>query len=183
MRASWNRALAACVGLLLLAPIADAGSPAELRARVQLAVHDYRWISTDPKVVAAVREYNANKPAEAQAMTDEKWKSLPLLDSFVRGLSKNPLAEYLKTRKTPVTSELFVNGADGTKVAILNKPTLWSHKGQQKHEAPMAGKIWIGPPEIDESTGTQEVQAGLPVLDNGKPIGSVVIGLQVSRFR
>jgi hypothetical protein len=165
--------------LFILAQSASALTPSEIRARVQLAVHDYHWVSTDPKIVEAVRAYNANKPAAAQAMTDEKWKSLPLLDEFVRALSKNPLAEYLKSKKTPVTAELFVNGADGTKVAILNKPTNWSHKGKEKHEVPMTGKTWIGTPEVDQSTGTEEVQAGLPVLDNGKPIGSVIIGFQV----
>jgi hypothetical protein len=36
---------------------------------------------------------------------------------------------------------------------------------------------------VDESTGQQQVQVGLPVLDGGKPVGSVVFGLSVSRLK
>ena len=46
----------------------------------------------------------------------------------------------------------------------------------------MSGKTYIGPMALDESTGMQEIQVGLPVLENGKPIGSIVVGLSVSRL-
>jgi len=46
----------------------------------------------------------------------------------------------------------------------------------------MSGKTWTGKPELDESTGVQQVQIGLPVLDNGKPIGSIVVGLNLSKL-
>jgi hypothetical protein len=47
----------------------------------------------------------------------------------------------------------------------------------------MAGKTWIGPVEVDESTGLQQVQVALPVLDGGKPIGSIVLGLSVAKLK
>ena len=37
--------------------------------------------------------------------------------------------------------------------------------------------------EIDASTGLQQVQVAVPVMDGGKPIGSVVVGLQVARLK
>jgi hypothetical protein len=46
----------------------------------------------------------------------------------------------------------------------------------------MAGKTWIGETETDASTGVVQVQISFPVLDAGKPIGSIVIGLQVSKL-
>ena len=46
----------------------------------------------------------------------------------------------------------------------------------------MAGKVYIGPAQLDDSTGLLEVQVGLPVLDGAKPIGSIVIGLGVSKL-
>ena len=46
----------------------------------------------------------------------------------------------------------------------------------------MTGKTYLGPIALDESTGLQEIQVGLPVLDNGKPIGSVVVGITVSKL-
>jgi len=172
----------AAASLVANAALAAAPSPA-LNATLQRKAKEIQWMSTDPKVVAAVREYNANPPAETRAMTQEKWKSLSVLAPSVRNLSKNALAEYLKSKRDPAISELFVSGADGTKVALFNKTSNWSHKGKDKHEVPMKGKVWIGPVELDESTGVEQVQIGLPVLDGGKPIGSVVVGFEVAKLK
>ena len=76
-----------------------------------------------------------------------------------------------------------MSGADGTKVAFLAKTTSWSHKGRDKHQIPMSGKTWYGPMEVDESSGIQQIQVGIPVLDGGKPIGSIVVGLSVAKLR
>ena len=115
-------------------------------------------------------------------MTQDKWKALQVLDPFVRGLSKTPLAMYLKDRRDEAWTELFVNAADGTKVAILNKSTSWSHHGKPKHEIPMQGKVWIGEVEVDASSGAEQIQIGLPVLDGDVPIGSIVIGFSVAKL-
>lgn len=164
-----------CLGTV--SPAADAAAKAAAKAK------ELSWMSTDPQVVAAVKQYNASQPAEAKAMTQEKWKSLPVLDPFVRGLSKNALAEYLKGKRDPAWSELFVSGADGTKVALFNKTSSWSHKGKEKHDVPMQGRTWIGDVEVDASSGVEQIQVGLPVLDGGKAIGSVVVGLAVSKLQ
>jgi hypothetical protein len=79
-------------------------------------------------------------------------------------------------------SEAFVSGADGGKVAFLGKTSNWSHKGKPKHDQPMSGKTWQGQVEVDESSGLQQVQVAVPVLDGGKPIGSLVVGLSVGKL-
>jgi len=179
MRMQWSwmvLAVAAVIGLSAPARAADAKAKAEAKAKA------LSWVSTDATVVAAVKAHNAGPSAEAKAMTQEKWKALPVLDPFVRGLSKNTLAEHLKTRRDGSWSELFVSGADGTKVALFNKTSSWSHKGKDKHDVPMQGRTWIGETEVDASSGVEQIQVGLPVLDGGKPIGSVVVGLAVSKL-
>lgn len=149
----------------------------ELKLKALLA-----W-GSDPAVVSAVKAYNAAPPAELKGMTNEKWKGLTVLDPVVRGLSRNPLAAHLKAVKDEAVTECFVSGADGGKVAFLAKTTSWTHKGKDKHMLPMGGKTWIGPVEVDDSTGQQQVQVAFPVLDGGKPIGSVVVGLGVSKLK
>lgn len=162
--------------------LAAAPSP-ELEARIQAKFSELSWLSTDPKVVAAVQGYNAHPPAAARSMTNDKWKGLMLLDPFVKSLAKNPLMDYLKVKKDPSMSELFISGADGGKVGFFSKTSNWTHKGKDKHEIPMQGKTWIGSVEVDESTGLEQVQVSLPVLDGNKPIGSVVVGLAVNKFK
>ena len=155
----------------------------DLKSKVQAQVEQLKSWSTDPQIVSAVKAHNANMPAEAKAMTNEKWKGLTLLDPLVRSFSKNSLGQYLKSKQNDSIAECFVSGADGTKVAFLAKTSAWSHADKDKHKVPMTGKTWIGPAEVDESTGQFQVQVGLPVLDGAKPIGSIVVGLRVSNLK
>lgn len=155
--------------------------PPEIKAKAEAEIQKLKVFETDPEVVAAVRAHNS--AADQKEMTNEKWKSLSVLDPVVRSFSKNALAEHLRSKKDDTVSELFVSGADGCKVAFLAKTTYWSHKGKAKHEVPMTGKVYVGAVEVDESTGQQQFQVGLPVLDGGKAIGSIVVGLRVASLR
>jgi hypothetical protein len=47
----------------------------------------------------------------------------------------------------------------------------------------MTGQTWIGSVKVDDSTGQQLIQVGLPVLNAGKPIGSIIFGLRVDKLR
>lgn len=154
----------------------------ETRAKVEKHAASLKSMGTSPQVVAAVKAHNANPPAPYKKMTNAAWKDLTLLDPLVRNLAKSDLGQFLKSRKTEVVTEAFVSSADGSKVAFLSKTTSWNHKGKPKHDVPMSGQVWIGSIEVDESTGQQQVQVGIPVLDGGRPIGSLVIGLSVAKL-
>lgn len=176
--------ITACIILACLT--ATAASSEELtaaqKAGVEAKIAQISSWSTDGTIVTLVRSFNANPPAELASMTQDKWANISMLSPEVKSISKNDLARYLRTIKDDSISEIFVSGAEGTKVAFLSKTTSWSHKGSPKHDVPMSGKTWTGKPELDESTGVQQVQVGLPVLDGGKPIGSIVFGLNISKL-
>ena len=159
-------------------------APPELKAKLDAKIKQLQQISVEPQVVDAVKSYNAATPSpEAKAMTNEKWHGLTLFDPFVRAVGKAELSGYLKTKRDDEVAKIFVSGADGGKVAFDAKTEHWTHKGLPKHEVPMTGKMWIGPVKLDDSTGLQMIQVGLPVLDNGKPIGSIVFGLRSEKLR
>jgi hypothetical protein len=155
---------------------------APLQAKVDARTKEITAWAADPAVIAAVKAQNATPPATHAAMTQEKWKTLTVLDPFIRQFSKHPVAELLKTKKGDVVAEAFLSAANGCKIAFLSKTTSWSHKGSAKHDVPMTGKTWQGAIETDESTGLQQVQVAVPVLDGGKPIGSLVVGLSISKL-
>jgi hypothetical protein len=176
------------IGLFLLnCAVALAQAPPEIKARLDAKIKQLSSFSTDPEVVNAVQAYNASPAsAEALSMTNEKWHSLSVLDPFVRATAKTPLSEYLKTKvrgADDTIAKVFVSGADGSKVGFDAKTEHWTHKGLPKHEVPMTGQTWIGAVKIDDSTGQQLIQVGLPVLSAGKPIGSIVFGLRVDKLR
>ena len=170
------------ISALVLGSMVVAAEPltAEQKAKVEAKVAAIKSWGSDAAMVAAVKERNANP--QHKDMTQEKWKALSVVDPVVRGFTQNATAAWLKSHKDAATSEMFVSGNDGTKVAFLAKTTNWSHKGKAKHDVPMTGKTWIGDAEMDESTGQKEVQVSFPVLDGGKAIGSVVVGLSVFKL-
>lgn len=175
--------LAAAGLLIVCGPTFGQTLTPEIKSKVDAKAKQLQSWSTDPAIVSAVKAHNASPPADDKGMTNEKWKGLNILDPFVRSFSRNPLGVYLKSKQDEQVSECFVSGADGTKVAFIAKTTFWSHADKDKHKVPMTGKTWIGPAEVDESTGQMQVQVGLPVLDGGKPIGSIIVGLSVAKLK
>jgi hypothetical protein len=181
------RRIVACVVVGLIAAAASLlAVPAidpTLQAKVDEQVKYVQSWASDPAIVAAVKATNAGAPAASTAMTQEKWATLQPFDPFVLSFSGNPVGQFLKTKKNQVISEAFVSAADGTKVGFLQKSSNWSHKGKPKHDVPMTGKTWQGEIETDASTGLQQVQVAVPVMEGGKAIGSLVVGLQVARLK
>jgi hypothetical protein len=169
----------ACAGLTLAH--AQGLDPA-VQSKVDAAVKTAQAWAADPVIVNAVKAHNANLPADQAAMTQDKWKALSILDPAVRAFTKNEAGEFLKAKKTAAVTEAFLSGADGFKVAFLSKPSNWSHKGKAKHDVPMTGKTWQGAVEVDESTGQQQIQVAVPVLEGDKAIGSLVVGLSISKL-
>ena len=167
--------------LLLLATFASAeGLDPAVQAKLDAQFAIIESWAADPIVVEAVKTQNAKLPPELAALTQEKWRALTVLDPLVRGFSKNAAGQFLKSKRSPIISEAFLSDAAGCKVAFIAKTTNWCHKGNAKHDQPMAGQRWQGKIEVDESSGQQQIQLSVPVFDGGKPIGSLCIGISVT---
>ncbi len=170
--------------IALTSPVAgaDSLSPA-MQARIDANLKQIQAWANDPIMVSAVKAQNASLPSDYAAMTQAKWKELTVLDPFVRSFTRNEVARFIKSRKSDAVSEAFLSDAAGVKIAFLGKTSNWSHKGMPKHDVPMTGKTWQGPLELDESSGTQQVQVAMPILDGDKPIGSFVVGLSLAKLK
>lgn len=177
------RNLLSLAALLASPCLAADGLDPAVQAKVEAKLKEVRAWAAEPALVAAVKEANAQPRADVAGLSQEKWAALTVLDPLVRSFTKTAAGELLKTKKSdPAVSEAFLSAADGTKVAFLSKPTNWSHKGKPKHDVPMSGKTWQGKLEVDESTGLQQVQIAVPVVDGSQAIGSLVVGLSVSKL-
>lgn len=173
------RVLLCVFAALLTSPVVGEPLSAEQRAKVEAKLTILKVWGSAPEIVGAVQ---AAPVAWAATMDQTKWTALSVLSPEVKALSKNDAAVWVRGQKDPAVSEAFVSRADGTKVAFLGKPTSWSHKGKPKHDVPMTGKTWIGDIETDESTGVKQVQVSFPVLAGSKVVGSMVVGLQISKL-
>jgi hypothetical protein len=161
---------------------ANAFAADDVAAKLAPTIEKAKAWAADKTIVEAVKKANSSPDAKYKDMTQDKWKDLKVIDALVKKLTKNPAAEAMKKLKTETVSEAFISAADGTKVGFLAKTSGWSHKGKAKHDDPMAGKVWIGKVETDESTGVQQIQFGVPIMDGGKVIGSLVVGVAVSKL-
>jgi len=164
------------------APARAAGLDPTQQAKIDAKIQVIKSWASNPAVIAAVKAHNANLPADQAAMTQDKWAGLTVLDPMVRSFTKNETALFLKSKKTDDIAEAFVSDAAGFKVAFLTKTSNWCHKGKPKHDMPMAGKTWQGQIEVDASSGVQQIQVAVPVMDGGKPIGSLVVGLSIAKL-
>jgi hypothetical protein len=140
--------------------------------------------AADPVIVAAVREQNVKGPISG--MDNPKWKTTRRSDPVVKALQSNAAGMMLKARlerSGGAFSEAFLNASRGEKVAFVEKTTSYVHVGQAKFDVPFGtGKPWQGKPEFDESSQTYAVQISVPVLDGGKPIGALVVGVNLSHL-
>ncbi len=165
-----------------LAPAFAEDLTADQKAKVDAKLAKLIAWGTDATVVKLVKAAEAAPFDWAATMTQDKWAALSVLSPEIKAITKSELATYLKTKRDESISEVFVSGKGGTKLAFLAKTSGWSHKGKPKHDVPLTGKTWVGAIETDESTGLKQVQVAFPVLDGTKAIGSIVVGLALSKL-
>jgi hypothetical protein len=179
-----------CVAVAVVAvlPVAALAQNFEITSSVQAELEKQKQVvagwAADPVIVNAVKEQNAKGPIPG--MDNPTWKTTRRSDPAVKAFQANPAGQFLRAKLEATggaVSEAFLNGNKGEKVAFFEKTTSYIHAGSGKHDVPFStGKAWQGKPEFDESSQTYAVQIAVPVLDGGKPIGSLVVGVNLSHL-
>ena len=138
--------------------------------------------AANPVVLTAVVEQNGKGPIAG--MDNAKWKMTRRSDPVVKAFQSNAAGQFLTAKLAEsqgALSEAFLNAAHGEKVAFAEKTTSYIHVGAAKFDVPMASaKAWQGNPEFDESSQTYALQISVPVLSNGRPVGVLVVGVNLS---
>jgi hypothetical protein len=164
---------------ILATALPAAPSESALDHKIDAHIEELVKLAATPEIVEAVVAQNRKLPPSYSAMTQEKWAALDKLDPMVFQLKTNPVGKHLGKLPRPLVAGAFVNDAAGHKVGFLEKPAAWKHAGKPKHDQPMAGAIWQGAVELESSSGTRQVQVAVPVVSNGKPVGSLVVSLKI----
>lgn len=171
------------LAFVLIAGIARAG--VEITPTVQAKLDQWKttvagW-AADAVIVGAVTDQNAKGPLSG--VDNESWKSMRRTDPAVKGFQSCPAGQFLTTRKSGsngAVAEAFLNAAQGEKVAFIEKTSKYVHKGSAKFDTPFTtGKPWQGEPEFDESSQSYLIQISVPVLKDAKPIGVLVVGIDL----
>jgi hypothetical protein len=140
--------------------------------------------AADPVIVKTVVDQNGKGPLDG--MDNAKWKTLRRSDPVVKDFQGNPAGTYLKSKvdgSNGIVVEAFLNAAQGEKAAFAEKTSSYIHKGQPKFDVPFGGaKSWQGEPSFDESAQTYEIQISVPVLQDAKSVGVLVVGVNLEKL-
>ncbi len=140
--------------------------------------------AANPVIVKAVLAQNEKGPIAG--MDNAKWKTVRRSDDLIKGFQTNEAGQFLWQKCTEshgTYAEAFLSAEKGEKVAFFEKTTSYIHKGMPKFDAPFnTGKPWQGQPEFDESSQTHQVQVSVPVVNGGRSIGVLVVGVSLSNL-
>jgi len=142
----------------------------------------------EPVVVEAVKAQNAKNITleEIQAL-DERWQNTPGVVDFMQPFLENEVVEKLfkLQEEYPYLVEIFVTDRQGALVAATNKTSDYWQGDEAKFTECYRegeGRLYWGEVEFDESAQTYLVQVSVPVQEEEKTIGVMVIGIDIDAF-
>ena len=167
-------------------------APAHSEEKVPQAVHDLvptlkTW-GSNPVLVNAVKAQNAKGMSlDTIKATDTKWIKTTGVDAFMNSLMTNAAAAELKKLEAskPYFLELFLMDNQGANVAMTDKTSDYWQGDEAKFTKSYkdgAGGIDIGKVKFDKSTQAYLVQVSVPVMDAGKAIGALTIGINLDEL-
>jgi len=137
----------------------------------------------DKALVNAVKEQNSKKtPLDNIKKIDQEWVDGKVHD-FAMSLQTNKAGKILtkSVNRNKVYVEAFLCDDQGAVVGEYPKTTDYWQGDEDKFKKSFnngKGRIFVGKLEYDESTKTHAVQVSVPVLDNYKTIGVLIVGLR-----
>jgi len=182
MKKPWIKTLRAtglAAGLALATSMTWAADP--LPAPVQAKTDHYKkklaeW-AANPVIVAAVKEVNAT--GGLAGMNNGKWNDLEDKDPAVKAFENNKAGTLIrKWEEDTGINKLVLRDEKGNLVASSAKPLVYNNAARPVFVNAIKGQVWAAS-EIrpDPTTGIKSVQAGAPVMDGGKVIGVIHVGI------
>lgn len=172
-----------------LSIVSIASFAAPITPKMQPNIDQYKrqaalW-ANDFTIVQAVKEANAKGPIAG--LDNAKWRKLKEADPLVQGFIASPSGELLtQWMEDDIRgiNKIVLSGAQGQRVAFTAKPALYLAKGSANFDVAMSGAIWQQPEsKPDSRNNIDTVQIAVPVKDNNKVIGVLLVNLNADNLR
>ena len=145
------------------------------------------WVG-DSVLIDAVKTQNAkNLSLDSIKARDASWRKTEGLDDEMKGMltsaAGKKLSEFEKSQ--PYFFELFLMDNQGANVSMTNKTSDYWQGDEAKWQESFkggVGAVHIGEVEFDESAQDYLVQISVPVLEGGKAIGAITIGINLDEL-
>jgi hypothetical protein len=185
-----DRFRGACLVIVLamLAPAAGAQQDigkSELEDLLRVKIRTVQHMALNPLLIRAVRQQNASDlTPEEIARRDKAWRATKELTPFKLSLQTSAAGRFLRAQVQRSTSfnEAFLTDNQGANVAAFPATSDYWQGDEDKWSNSFNGsngQIFLGALKLDESTNTVAAQVSAPVLDRGKTIGVLVVGVTI----
>ena len=177
----------AVLAITLLVALFATGQSPRSNAAVQAEARKIAAWGHDPTLVNAVKQQNAKKVALAQIQEiDKQW--LDNKDAISAAMLANPCSQYLKALvgKNRAFSESFVMDDQGANVCMTDRTSDYWQGDEAKWQKSFNGgngTIFIDERKYDSSANAVLVQISVPVIDAGKTIGAITVGIKVDQLK
>lgn len=180
------------VFLLIMAPMVVLGqkiTDSEVQKLIEPKIRSVMIFAKNPTLIQAVRKQNSeNLSLDEIKKRDQEWSSTKELTSFKLSLQQSKAGEFLKNlvETNPAFNEAFLTDNQGANVAAYPATSDYWQGDEEKWTIAFNGgrgqQPFIGKLEKDESTGIVATQISAPVIDQGKTIGVLIIGVKINYF-
>jgi hypothetical protein len=139
-------------------------------------------------LIAAVNAQNAKGMSlDDIKAKDATWIKTTGLDNFMKSLMNNDAAKEMKNleRSKPFFLEIFLMDNQGANVAMTNKTSDYWQGDEAKFTNAYkagAGGVDISKVKFDKSSQAYLVQVSVPVMDGGKAIGAISVGINLDEL-
>lgn len=177
-RAAVMALLITCIGAAAFARSAE-----ELHKILQAEAERMQSAGTDKAIIEVVRAQNAKKVPLAEIQRIDKEWIAGGQKALVQKLTTNRCAERLRALLVPADryGEAFVMDDQGALVCATERTSDYWQGDEEKwtHAFKVGvGAIFVDRPRFDESEKETIAQVSIPVMDNGKAIGAITIGIK-----
>lgn len=155
---------------------------AELPAPLQAKAEKYKqklveW-AANPIIVNAIKE--ANSKGALQGMSNSKWLEVSDKDPVVVAFISSKAGAFVsKLDEDTEIDKLVVRDEKGNLVAASTKPLLYNNAVRPVYTNAIKGQAWVDSKVApDPTTQVKSVQASAPVMDGGKVIGVIHVGIK-----
>ena len=175
------------IGVMLASTFLANGAMAEdVPASVTALIPVIKKWGEDPILIAAVKEQNAKGATLEQIQKrDKEWMAATGMDDQMKAIMKNAGAQELdKLEATkPYFFESILMDNLGANVSMTNKTSdYWQGDEPKFTNAFKVGGVDIGKSKFDDSAKAYLIQVSVPVLDGGKPIGALCVGINLDEL-
>ena len=146
--------------------------------------------AADPVIVKAVKEQNAQGLTLAKIQEiDKAWmettnaKKEPT--AFMKSIASNAAAKELAKLEKPYMVEFILTDNQGANVAVTGMTSDYWQGDEPKFTNAFAngkGNTYIARPQKDKSTGEVISQVSVPVMSDGKAIGTLTVGVRPEKL-